>query len=99
MAVLFLAMIQAISSATNDSLQAPKACEATQSVSKEIVVCARRKDGSSPYRIQPTQPLGSDIKKAEMKLGESVTANAETERYDVGDFPSNRLMVRLKIKF
>ena len=100
MPVLFLAMVQAISSAPPDSLQLPNPqCEAKQSASEEIVVCARRRDGSSAYRIKPMQAPGSEIKQAEMRLGEAVTASAETERYDVGGFPSNRVMVRLKIKF
>ena len=99
MPFLFLAMAQAISSAPADSLQLPKQCEAKQSASEVIVVCARHRDGSSPYRIKPMQPPGSEIKRADMRLGEGVTASAETERYGVGGFLSNRVMVRLKIKF
>ena len=34
-----------------------------------------------------------------MQLDQGLSASAETESYDVGGFPSNRLMVRLKIKF
>ncbi len=80
-------------------LTVPQPCETQKSTESEVIVCGRRTDGSSPYRLNqpPTQP--SDIQKAETQLADGVRVSAETENVDIGGTPSNRLMVRLKIKF
>ena len=54
---------------------------------------------SSPYRINQAVPRQLEPPKAELQLADGLTAAAETENVDVGGFPSNRLMVRFKIKF
>ncbi|MBA3512585.1 hypothetical protein [Sphingomonas sp.] len=94
-------MLLAISSAPPEKidLTVPQPCVATGSTNGEIVVCARRNDGQSPYRIEPTPSARSDIPKAEVQLGNGVVLSAETETHYISDFPSKRAMVRLKIKF
>jgi hypothetical protein len=101
LALLFLAMVQATGSVPSEAVALPiqQPCKAQRSTSDEVVVCARRGDGSSPYRIKQMPPPHSEIAKAEMQLGHGLSAGAEVESYDVGGFPSNRMMVRLKIKF
>ncbi len=75
-------------------------CKTQETVSNEIVVCARRADGLGPYRIKQLPPnAGSGVPRAEVTLAHGVVASADTERADVGGFPSNRLMVGIKIKF
>jgi hypothetical protein len=44
-------------------------------------------------------PPPSGIPRADAQLSDGVSASADTEDYDVGGRRSNRLMVRLKIKF
>lgn len=80
-------------------LTLPQPCETQESKEDEIVVCARRSDGFSPYRINQPMTRQSEPAKAELQLADGVNAAAETENASVGGFPSNRLMVRLKIKF
>ena len=101
MALLFLAMLQATGSAPSEKVDliVAQRCKAPTATSDEIVVCARRGDGLSPYRIKQAPPARSEIPKAEVQLGDGLSASAETQSYDVGGFPSNRLMMRLKIKF
>ena len=77
----------------------PPSCEARPAGNDEIVVCAGRRDGSSPYRISQPPARQSELPKAEVQIADGVSAGAETEQADVGGFPSNRVMVRLKIKF
>ncbi len=74
-------------------------CHTGVTGASEVVVCGRRGDGSSPYRLKKLTPPRSDIPKAEAQLSGGVSASVETENADVGGRPSNRLMVRLKIKF
>ncbi len=99
--LLFLLMSQAISPAPPEriSLTVPAPCEAERSVNDEIVVCVRRPDGVSPYRINQSAGPQPQVPKAEVQLANGVSASAETEQADVGGFPSNRVMVRLKFKF
>jgi len=101
MALIFLAMLQATGSVPSDKMDpaVPQHCQPQSSASDEIVVCARRGDGSSPYRIKQLPPPASAIPKAQAQLAPGVSASVETEGQDVGGFPSNRVMVRLKIKF
>lgn len=74
-------------------------CRAESGAGDEVVVCANR-NGESPYRLnQPAPPPPKSVPKAEVKLAEGVSADAGTEQVDVGGFPSNRAMIRLKVKF
>ena len=61
---------------------------------------SRPKNGAgSPYRLENAAKPKRKSAKAEMQLGEGVSAGAETESADVGGFTSNRVMLRLKVKF
>lgn len=75
-------------------------CEAKSSASDEIVVCGRRSDQPNPYRLPilpPEQQQG--FPPADATLASGVNLGAVTEQANVGGFPSNRLMLRLRIKF
>ena len=100
MSLLFAAIAQAVTSAPPEKIDLTirQPCEAQKSNDDEIVVCGR-KNGHSPYRISQPPPRQSDLPKAELQLSDGISAAAETENVDVGGFPSNRVMVRLKIKF
>jgi hypothetical protein len=65
----------------------------------EIVVCGRAPGELGPSRLPPLPARESDIPKAETAIGKGIAIAGETEQADVGGVPSNRLMVRLKIKF
>jgi len=101
MSLVFLLLAQAPAAAPDvaPALTAPSQCDPRSSASGEIVVCGRRADGSSPYRINQPPARQPAVPKAEVQLGGGVSAGAETEQADVGGFPANRVMVRLKIKF
>jgi hypothetical protein len=101
LSLLLAAMAQAVTSVPPEKIDLTirRPCEAQKSNDDEIVVCARRNDSLSPYRIYQPPPRQSDIPKAEMRLADGLSASAETENAEVGGFPSNRVMVRLKIKF
>ena len=101
MSLLAAAIAQAVTATPPEKIDLTirQPCESQKSNDEEIVVCARRADGFSPYRINQPPPRQSDLPKAELQLADGVSAAAETENVDVGGFPSNRLMVRLKIKF
>jgi hypothetical protein len=78
----------------------PHPCTTQATVNNEIIVCARRVDGLGPYRIKQLPPnAGSVVPRAEVTLADGVVAGVDTERADVGGFPSNRLMAGIKIKF
>jgi hypothetical protein len=100
MMVFTLILAQVVSAAPPDrvDLAIPQPCRAGSA--GEVVVCANR-NGESPYRLR--QPAESATKrglpKAEKEIAEGVGLAAETEATDVGGFPSNRAMIRLKIKF
>jgi hypothetical protein len=64
----------------------------------EVVVCAKRGE-SNPYRIDQWPRAELQLPKAVVGLAEGVSAAAETDRADVGGFPANRVMLRLKLKF
>jgi hypothetical protein len=101
MSLLFAVFAQAVTSVPPEKidLTIPQPCEAQKSNDDEIVVCGRKGEGFSPYRINQPTPRQSEPPKAELQLADGVRAAAETENADVGGFPSNRVMVRLKIKF
>ena len=100
--MLLLAVVQAMSASPPErvDLTIPQPCAEQRTESGEVVVCANR-NGVSPYRLQePEAPVeGSALPDAEVKIADGVTADAATEQADVGGFPSNRIMVGLKIKF
>jgi hypothetical protein len=70
-------------------------CE--RKTNEEVVVCAKR--GDSPYRLKESAAPTHKPAKAEMQIADGVTAGADSESADVGGFPSNRFMLRLKMKF
>lgn len=96
-----LALAQAVSASPPDrvDLTVPQPCQAQRADADEIVVCANR-DGQSPYRIKQAERRSDPgMPKAQVKIAQGVNAAAETEQADVGGFPSNRAMIRIKIKF
>ena len=100
--ILLLAVAQAMSASPPErvDLTIPQPCAEQRTENGEVVVCANR-HGVSPYRLQePEAPAeGSTLPDAEVKIADGVTADAATEQTDVGGFPSNRIMLGLKIKF
>jgi hypothetical protein len=101
MSLLFAAIAQAVTSTSPEKidLTISQPCEPQNSNGDEIVVCGRRGDGFSPYRIYQPPPYKSGPPKAELQLVGGVSAAAETESANVGGFSSNRVMARIKIKF
>jgi hypothetical protein len=99
--LILLLAVQAVGSAPSEQVVPPTAprCRARASPGDEIIVCAPRPDGRSPYRINQPAAADAGLPKAQMQIARGVRASAETERADVGGFPSNRLVVRLKFKF
>ena len=98
---IMISLAQAVTSVppAKIDLTISQPCEAQTSSDSEVIVCGRRTDGPSPYRLDqpPTRP--SETPKAETQLADGVRVSAETENVDIGGTPSDRLMVRLKIKF
>ena len=101
MSLLLAALLQAMSASPPErvDLTIPQPCAAQRSETDQVVVCGNRK-GESPCRLkEPVVPEeGEALPKAEVKLGDGTTFGAETEQADVGGFPSNRIMLGLKIK-
>lgn len=63
----------------------------------EIVVCA---PDAEAYRLRPLpQTAGTEPAKAEVKLGEGVSAGVGAEGAAVGGHQSNRVMATVKIAF
>jgi hypothetical protein len=98
---LFLAaFVQVADPATSGRVAlTSETCQTGVTAPSEVVVCGRRGDESSSYRLKDMPPPRSAIPRAEARLSEEVRAIAETENAEVGGRPSNRLMVRLKFKF
>jgi hypothetical protein len=99
--LVIAALAQVIASAPPDAidLTIPRPCESRPSSGDEIVVCGRAPGELGPSRLPPLPARDSDIPKAETAIGKGIAIAGETEQADVGGVPSNRLMVRLKIKF
>ncbi|WP_395623327.1 hypothetical protein [Sphingomonas daechungensis] len=101
MLLLSILLTQVASAAPREviDLTIPQPCVAAPA-DGEVVVCANR-NGESPYRLR--QPRGkvaeTDLPKAEVQVANGVAIAGETEQADVGGFPSNRAMIKLKIKF
>lgn len=102
MLLLSLAAAQAMSASPPErvDLTIPQPCIEQRAANGEVVVCANR-NGVSPYRLQePEAPAeGAALPDAEVKIADGVTAGAAAQQTDVGGFPSNRIMLGLKIKF
>ncbi len=62
----------------------------------EIVVCAKP---PQDYRLGPEAPLGPALPPASVKLSGNVAAKIHVEQQDVGGFPSNRVMLSVKLRF
>ena len=73
-------------------------CERAAATDEDVIVCGRR-DETSRYRIPPPASSPSRKDRAEWQVGEGASVSAETENVDIGGTPSNRVMLRLKIKF
>lgn len=99
MSPILVAFAQAISSTPPQVIDLTTHNTCSRKTADEIVVCGER-DRSARYRIkQSVLPAKEGIPAAQLKLGKGVNASAETEQADVGGFPSERVMIRLKIKF
>ena len=96
--LLAVAVLQTIS-ATPERIDVtvPQPCEPAKA-GEEVVVCANR-SGESPYRLKQPAQKERGPAKAQVQVADGVTAGAETENVDVGGFPSNQFMLRLKMKF
>lgn len=98
---MLLAMAQAVPPAPRSASvpTIPRPCDAQeQNIDGDIVVCGRR--DSSRYRLPPVSPIyETERRKAERQIGNGTIVSAETERVEIGGMPSNRAMIRLKIKF
>ena len=93
------ALAQVVSSYVPETidLTIPQPCSAGGA--DEVVVCANR-NGENPYRLkQVSPPRKKGLPSAQAQIAEGVTVSGETDAADVGGFPSNRAMVRLKVKF
>ena len=102
MPLFLLALTQAVSATPPERIDItiPQPCAPRKAAADEVVVCANP-NGMSPYRLkdQPPPRPGARLPKAEVQLADGVKVGAETESADVGGFPSNRAMLRLKLKF
>ena len=96
--LLLLALTQAVSASppTRIDITIPQPCQPHSAAPDEVVVCA---PGENPYRVNEPKAPPKTLPKAEAKLAEGVALGAETEAADVGGETSNRIMVRLKVKF
>ena len=95
-----IAIAQVISASPPEriDLTIPQPCRPEAASSDEVVVCANR-NGQSPYRLQEPPVPEKGAPKAELSVAEGVSIAGDTEQADVGGFPSNRAMIRLKVKF
>lgn len=99
MILLLAAVVQTVTVQRSDviDLTIPQPCQQAKT-GEEVVVCGKR--GDSPYRLRELPPAKDQaLPDAQVKIADGVSAGAETENADVGGFPSNRLMVRFKMKF
>lgn len=105
--LILLASAQAIAPAPGDServvinIIAPAPCSDKDDIGfdEEIVVCAKREQAST-HRISGAEgSVDQLVPRAEVRLADGTTVAAETESTDLGMARSQRLMVRLKVKF
>ena len=99
--LLLIALAQAAPSAPQGriGLTVSKPCETPEASNVDVLVCGRRGEDSSRYRIPPATAYQSSRPKADLQLGNGATLSAETEQVFIGGTPSNRAMIRLKFKF
>ena len=80
------------------TVKAPAGCDASGS---DIVVCGR--SATERSRLKDPMPQGIEappaLPKAEIGVIGKLRATTETESAGVGGFPSNRVMLRLKMPF
>lgn len=100
MLLSLLLLLQASSAAPEAAidLTASDPCRDRRAAEADVVVCGRKEE-RSPYRLPILPKVEEKQVKAEKLLGGGAAVAAETEQVDVGGFPSNRLMVRFKVKF
>lgn len=100
MPLLFAIMLQAATAGPPEKIDLTirQQCQAPGPTGDEIVVCADR-GGPGPYRIIQTPPRRPGLPKAETQIAHGVKLAGETEKVAVGGFPSERFMLRLKMKF
>lgn len=101
MSLLLAVMMQAVSASPPErvDLTISQPCQPTKSADGEVVVCANR-NGDSPYRLRDAPPAQQQaLPDGQVQIADGLTGSAETENVDVGGFPSERLMLRLKVKF
>ena len=98
--LLIIALAQADTSVPPGRINptSPQRCETLDSLDADVLVCGRRNDPNR-YRLPPLTPYQSELPKAELQLGNDTSVSAETQRVVIGGLPSNRVMIRLKIKF
>jgi hypothetical protein len=101
MPLLLAALAQAISGVPPEriDLLISQPCATRTAARDEVVVCANRAGGPSPYRISQPPLSQAQMPKAEVQLADGVSVAAETEQADILGFPSNRAVLRLKLKF
>ena len=98
--IFAFALAQAVTSVPPPTIDLVKdACASPSSSDADVIVCGRRRDDESRYRIDPALTAPFERAKAEHSFSNGVVAAAETENVDIGGRPSNRVMLRLKIKF
>ena len=95
-----IAVVQAVSASPPEriDLTIAQPCRPEAASADEVVVCANR-NGESPYRLKEEASPETDVPKAELSIAEGASVAGETEQADVGGVPSNRVMLRLKVKF
>ena len=98
--IIAFALAQAVTSVPPPTIDLVKdACALPSPSDADVIVCGRRRDASDRYRIDPALTAPYERTKAEYTFSNDVVAAAETENVEVGGRPSNRVMLRLKIKF
>ena len=103
LAPLFLAATSAAGASDADrvviDLTVPAPCAGEEyRIQTEIVVCAKREDGSQ--RLAKGESAGTQaLPRAAVQVAEGAELSAETESADLGMARSQRLMMRLKFKF
>ena len=65
----------------------------------EVVVCGRRDDDGFRLKPLPERFAREDLPKVEVALSGGASVAAEAEAGNVGGIPTNRAMMRFKLKF
>jgi len=85
-----------------DWLRSPEGCDPPGHSANEIVVCGN-KDAGARYRLRPVNnPHGFGVDGKPIRAQKMFGANSlgiTNEQKKVGGFPSNRIMLTLKIPF